>query len=151
MAHTKHVQKPADCRSHLVKSNPLTICHCSKSLAVFGRTIRQGVANGQRSAFRNAYYAFAILTTRCAHSRRTSARRISVANATTHLIVKIGREMSTIREPLEPKVDVHNCQGVNCCSAFLKVFRLAITANESVCRSVDCCQFERRRCGQGFA
>ena len=23
----------------LVKSNPLTICHCSKSFAVFGRTI----------------------------------------------------------------------------------------------------------------
>jgi hypothetical protein len=81
--------------------------------------------------FHNAHYAFALLTTRCAHSRRTTARRNSVANATTHLIVKIGREMSTIREPLEPKVDVHNCQCVNCCGAFLKVFRLAITANES--------------------
>jgi hypothetical protein len=72
--------------------------------------------------FHNAPYAFALLTLRNAHSRRASARRISVANATTHLVVKIGREKSTIREPLEPKVDVRSCQCVNCCGAFFGGF-----------------------------
>jgi len=85
--------------------------------------------------FHNANYAFALLTLRNAHSMRVSARQILVASATTHLIVKIGREMSTIREHLEPKVDAHNCQCVNCCGAFLKVFRLAITANGSSCET----------------
>jgi hypothetical protein len=61
---------------------------------------------------------------------RVSARQISVANPITHLIVKINFEMSTIREHLEPKVDVHSCQSVNCCGAFLKVFWSAITVNE---------------------
>jgi hypothetical protein len=79
--------------------------------------------------FHNANYAFAILTTRYAHSARISAHRILVSNATTHLIVKIDFEMSTIREHLEPKVDAQGCRTVNCCGAFLKVFRLAITGN----------------------
>jgi nitroreductase len=55
--------------------------------------------------FHNRYYAFAILTVRSAHSMRVSARSILVANATVHVIVKIGLEMSTIREHSEPKVD----------------------------------------------
>jgi hypothetical protein len=79
--------------------------------------------------FHNANYAFAILTLTSAHYMRVSARQISVANATAHLIVKIGREMSTIREHLEPKVDVRSCQSVNCCGAFLKVFWSTITIN----------------------
>jgi hypothetical protein len=76
--------------------------------------------------FHNRYYAFAILTTRCACSMRNFARRISVANATVQLIVNINPEMSTSREPLKPKVDVHDCQCVNCCTALLRNSRLAI-------------------------
>jgi hypothetical protein len=41
---------------------------------------------------------------------RASARQILVANATTHLIVKIGLEMSTIREHPEPKVEAQGCR-----------------------------------------
>lgn len=52
--------------------------------------------------FHNANYAFALLTLRNAHSMGSFARQILVANATTHLIVNIGPEMSTIREHLEP-------------------------------------------------
>ena len=83
--------------------------------------------------FHNRYYAFAIFTVRSAHSRLTSARRISVANATTQLIVKIDCEMSTIREPLEPKVDVQGCHYVNCCTALLRVSWLAINVNRLIC------------------
>ena len=82
------------------------------------------------NAFHNANYAFAILTLRKADCMRASAREISVANVTMRLIVKIGSEMSTVREHLEPKVDVHSCQSVNCCGAFLKVFWSAINVNE---------------------
>jgi hypothetical protein len=60
---------------------------------------------------------------------RGTARQILVANSTTHLIVKIDFEMSTTREHPEPKVDAQGCRTVNCCGAFLKVFRLAITGN----------------------
>jgi len=79
----------------------------------------------------NRYYAFALFTTRCAHSMRTCARQISAASAAAHLIVKIDPEMSTIREPPESKVDAHGSRSVNCCSAFLRVFWLATNVNGS--------------------
>jgi hypothetical protein len=83
--------------------------------------------------FHNANYAFAILTLTSAHSMLVSARQISVAKATTQLIVKIESEMSTIREQPKPNVDARGCRTVNCCGAFLKVFWLAISVNETFC------------------
>ena len=80
--------------------------------------------------FHNRYYAFAILTLRNAHCVLVSARQISVANATMRLTIKPEPKMSTIREHLEPKVDVNSCRTINCCSAFLRDMRLAITAND---------------------
>jgi hypothetical protein len=79
--------------------------------------------------FHNANYAFAILTLRNAHSMLAFARQISVANATTQLIVKIEPEMGTIREHLELKVDIYRCQSMNCCTALLRNIRLAFSAN----------------------
>ena len=61
-----------------------------------------------------------------------SARQISPARAAAHLIVKFDPEMSTIREHLEPKVDAQGCHSVKCCTALLRVSRLAIDVNESV-------------------
>jgi hypothetical protein len=79
--------------------------------------------------FHNRHYAFVILTLRSSNSMPVTARQILVANATSHLIVKIDVEMSTTREHPEPKVDAQGCRPLNCCGAFLKVFRLAITGN----------------------
>jgi hypothetical protein len=79
--------------------------------------------------FHNLYYAFALLMLRYARSMRVPAHQILVANATVHRIVKIDPEMSTTREHPEPKVDAQGCRTVNCCGAFLTVFRLAITGN----------------------
>ena len=104
----------------------------------------QATAKIVSNAFHNANYAFALLTLRNADPMPASARRISVANATTHLIVKIGRKMSTIREPLEPKVDVHGCQRVNCCTALLRNSRLAIGVNGSARGELDSALFLRR-------
>ena len=76
--------------------------------------------------FRNAAYAFALLTLRNAHSMRVLARSIPYRGRRAQVIVKIGPEMSTVRELSKPKVETQSCQSANCCTAFLMISWLVI-------------------------
>ena len=58
------------------------------------------------------------------------ARKISPASTAAQLMVKIDPKMSTIREPLELKVDAQGYRYVNCCTALLRVWWLAIYVND---------------------